>query len=319
MEKNALSGLINKQRRCILSPIMDTQNTQQQTILIAGLGLLGGSLGLALSQLPVRRLGWARKELTRSQALQKNIADEVFSSLEKALPQADIVVLALPVPVIIEMLPLCARVCQKGAIVTDIGSIKSRIITAAEQVFTSPEGPFFIGSHPMAGTEKSGIDAAFATLYDNADVFITPCTRAPEEAVLKLEGVWQALTCHTERISALRHDQLVAETSHAQHVVASALSLSILDHRDEAEKMARYRGCATGFKDTSRIASSSPLMWREIVEHNAPAVLEALDAFEKSLQEYRRLIESGDFDGFEKRFARGKELRDAWLKYKGMK
>ena len=89
-----------------------------------------------------------------------HIADEVFSSLEEALPQADIVVLALPVPVIIEMLPLCARVCQKGAIVTDIGSIKSRIITAAEQVFTSPEGPFFIGSHPMAGTEKSGVENA---------------------------------------------------------------------------------------------------------------------------------------------------------------
>ena len=297
---------------------MNTQNSIDNVAVI-GLGLLGGSLGLALKGTGVNRLGWARREDTRAAALKLNAADETGPDLEEILSRADLVVLALPVPVILEYLPLCARVCKKGAVVTDIGSTKEKIVACADGCFTNPEGPFFIGSHPMAGTEKSGIEAAFAGLYCNADVFITPSGNAPEEALAALERFWQLVQAHTSRIHARKHDLLVAETSHALHVVASALSLSILDHADENEKLARFRGCATGFKDTSRIASSSPRVWREIVENNASAVLEALDLFEEGLDEFRRLIASGDFDGFEERFSKGKILRDSWLKYKGMK
>ena len=291
----------------------------KKNIAIIGLGLLGGSLGLALARTPVNRIGWARRDITRATALELDAVDETLPELEQVLQKADIVVLSLPVPVILEYLPLCAKHCRPGTIVTDIGSIKEEIVTAADAVFTAPEGPYFIGSHPMAGTEKSGIASAFAELYNNADVFITCAANAPEEAMLSLEKMWQSLSCHTSRIDAAKHDQLVAETSHALHVVASALSLSILDNADEAEKLARFRGCATGFKDTSRIASSSPQMWREIVEHNRSAVLTALEEFEKSLNEFKELIRQDDFDGFEEKFTRGKTLRDAWLKYKGMK
>ena len=297
---------------------MKTQHSFDNIALV-GLGLLGGSLGLALNGTGVHRLGWARREITRAAARELGAVDETCSGLEEILVRADLVVLALPVPVILEYLPLCARVCKKGVVVTDIGSTKGQIVSCADACFTDPDGPYFIGSHPMAGTEKSGIGSAFAGLYNNADVFIAPSGNAPEKAVAELEQFWQLVHCHTSRINARKHDLLVAETSHALHVVASALSLSILDHADEEEKKARFRGCATGFKDTSRIASSSPRMWREIVENNASAVLEALDLFEEGLDEFRRLIASGDFDGFEERFARGKMLRDSWLKYKGMK
>ena len=290
-----------------------------KNIAVAGLGLLGGSLGLALAEKNVNRIGWARREETRAAALAKGAVDEVYADLEEVLRRADVVFLALPIPVILEYLPLCAACCRPGAVVTDIGSIKSEIISCADRIFTNPEGPYFIGSHPMAGTEKSGIDAAFPELYNNADVFITYAGNASENAMSELEKIWQSISCHTTRIDAQKHDQLVAETSHALHVVASALSLSILDHTDEAEKLARFRGCATGFKDTSRIASSSPQMWREIVEHNTPAVLAALEEFEKSLDHFKTLIQAGDFDGFEKEFSQGKALRDSWLKYKGMK
>ena len=290
-----------------------------KNIAIAGLGLLGGSLGLALAEKKVNRIGWARREETRSAALAVNAVDEVHPELEKVLNKADIVILALPIPVILELLPLCARHCRPGTVVTDIGSIKSEIVSAADRIFTDPAGPYFIGSHPMAGTEKSGINSAFAQLYKNADVFITCAKNAPGNAMAEVEKLWQSISCHTALIDAAKHDLLVAETSHALHVVASALSLSILDHADESEKLARFRGCATGFKDTSRIASSSPQMWREIVEHNTPAVLAALEEFEKSLEQFKELIRQGDFDGFEKNFSKGKLLRDTWLEYKGMK
>ena len=290
-----------------------------KNIAIAGLGLLGGSLGLALAEKQVNRIGWARREETRTAALAINAVDEVHPELEEVLKKADIVILALPIPVILEYLPLCAKSCRPGTVVTDIGSIKSEIVSAADKLFTNPEGPYFIGSHPMAGTEKSGINAAFAHLYKNADVFITYARNASGSAMAEVENLWQSISCHTAIIDASKHDRLVAETSHALHVVASALSLSILDHADGSEKLARFRGCATGFKDTSRIASSSPQMWREIVEHNTPAVLAALEEFEKSLECFKELIRQGDFDGFEKKFSKGKFLRDSWLKYKGMK
>ena len=294
---------------------MSTQH-KPINIAVAGLGLLGGSLGLALADTGVNRIGWARRANTRSAALEIGAVDETFPELEQVLSVADIVVLALPVPVIIEYLPLCAEFGKKGAVITDIGSIKSEIITAAEKVFTSPDGPDFIGSHPMAGTEKSGISAAFSTLYRNADVFITPTPPAPECAIASLEKMWQSISCNTSRINARAHDRLVAETSHALHVVASALTLSILDNSDEEEKLSRFRGCATGFKDTSRIASSNPQMWREIVEHNTPAVLEALELFEQSLGKFKQLLKDKDYDGFEENFTKGKALRDSWLKYK---
>jgi prephenate dehydrogenase len=293
--------------------------THTPVVAVIGLGLLGGSLGLALGRCGIRRIGWARRAETRKKAEETGAVDAAYSDLEQALREADTAVLALPIPVIIDFLPVCAKVCRKGAVVTDIGSIRAGIVSRAEEVFTSGDGPFFVGSHPMAGTEKSGLAAAFPELYDNADVFITPVKDANEGAVKQVEEMWQKLSCHTSRLDARSHDLLVARTSHALHVVASALSLDILGSGGEEEKILRFRGCATGFKDTSRISSSSPRMWREIVESNQPAVLEALEGFERELDRLKNLIARGDFDGFEREFARGKALRDSWLEYKKMK
>lgn len=287
----------------------------KKSVVIAGLGLLGGSLGLALKD-KYFRIGWARRQETLEEALTMDAVDAVENDLPAALGKADIVVLALPVPVIVEFLPLCRKFCKADAVITDIGSIKGQIITAAEASFTESAGPWFVGSHPMAGTEKSRLSAAFAALYDNADVFITPSCTASAEAVDRITELWQSIRCHTSVIDAEHHDILVASTSHVLHVVASALASSILGGKSEEEKRLRFRGCATGFRDTCRIASSSPLMWREIISSNREAVLAALGDFEKSLAEFHKMIEADDFDRFEEVFARGKELRDQWLDYK---
>ena len=280
---------------------------------IIGLGLLGASLGMALRGKNIERIGWARREEIRRAALNTDVADKFFDTPEEAAAYADIVVLAMPIPQIIEYMERLGSCMKHGSIITDLGSIKNRMM---QQSVHLPDGVFYIGSHPMAGTEKSGFYAAFPTLYDNADVFVTPQQDAPGELVDKIFNLWKSIGAHPSVIDAEHHDAIVARTSHVLHVLASALTTGILDARDPETELELFRGCATGFRDTCRIASSNPQMWREIVEHNKDAVLDALREFDIVYNKFKEEIENSDFDAFEKDFAHGKCLRDKWLEYK---
>ncbi len=286
-------------------------------VAIIGLGLLGSSLGLALTGKPYRRLGWARRPETRELALKNKIVDQTFDDVRDAIAAADLTVLALPIPQIIVFLDRYQGNWQPGSVVTDIGSTKTAIMEQGRAL--TKRGVHFVGSHPMAGTEKSGLENAVFALYDNADVFVVPYADSPEFAVARVADLWKHLQTKVHLINPEAHDNLVAHTSHVLHVIASALTLSILDDADPKSRQMRMTGCATGFRDTSRIASSSPLMWREIIESNRPAVIRAMQDFENEYFQYKKLIVNGDFDTFESLFARGKELRDDWLKYKSKK
>lgn len=288
-------------------------------VAVIGLGLLGASLCMALrGKQNVRRIGWARRPEIRHQALALDVADEAPETVEEAVADADLTVFALPIPRIVEFMEHYAACWKSGALVTDMGSVKGVIHAAAER-FLVPRGVIFAGSHPMAGTEKSGFENAFPTLYQGADVFIVPSSNSGESHLKMLEEFWHSLSTRTVRTTPEEHDGLVAHTSHVLHIVASALSLTILSGADEREKALRFAGCATGFRDTSRIASSNPAMWREIIENNTPANLRALENFERELRHLREMIAAGDYDGFEREFARGKRLRDSWLDYKAQK
>ena len=284
------------------------------TVSIIGLGLLGASLGMALRGKGVERIGWARREEIRRAAVNCDVVDKVFDTAQEAAANSDITVLAMPIPQILEYLSILGPVMAPGSVITDLGSIKNKIMTTA--VSTLPESVFYIGSHPMAGTEKSGFYAAFPTLYDNADVFVTPSDNAPQECIDKVFNLWKMIGSHPSVINAGHHDAIVARTSHVLHVLASALATGILDARDPETELELFRGCATGFRDTCRIASSNPQMWREIVEHNREAVLEAIEEFDQVYNKFKQQIENGDFDGFEHSFAHGKLLRDRWMEYK---
>lgn len=289
---------------------------KEKRIAVIGLGLLGGSFGLALKNKGFFRIGWARRPEIREAALAAGAVDEAAETAEDAVSRADITVFALPIPQIMRYLELCAPFFRPGSLVTDMGSVKGVICRRAEEVLT-PRGIVFTGSHPMAGTEKSGFENAFPELYGNADAFLTPCSLTQESHLRELEELWKAVGIRkTVRIDPASHDDLVAHTSHVLHIVASALSLTILESADPEEKARRFAGCATGFRDTSRIASSNPAMWREIIENNTPANLTALKNFEEKLRFLRKMIEKGDYDGFEREFARGKTLRDSWVAYK---
>ena len=293
---------------------MSTSNSSGVTnVAIIGFGLLGASFGLALDGVPgIRRLCCTRSAAAREWALAEHAADFVSDDPAEVIPQADVTFLSLPLPVIVRYLTDYAHLWRLGSIVTDMGSVKGAILNAAERTVV-PRGVVFVGGHPMAGTEYSGHVHAFPTMFRGADVFLCPASNAKDADVETVAGFWRAVKTNVIRIDPKEHDDLVAHTSHVQHIVASALALTILGSEDPREKMLRDAGCAGGFRDTSRIASSNPVMWREIIEFNTPAILTALDNFQKKLDVLRGEIASGDYDAFQREFARGKELRDAWL------
>ena len=279
---------------------------------IIGLGLLGSSLAQSIDQNQYSITLWNRNPEASNYLLSRGCGDWIAPSPEAAFTGSDLVILALPMPIAEEFIGRCHHLLKPGAVLTDIGSVKSGIIRVAENF---PDLNF-VGSHPMAGTEKSGFAAGFKGLYDNADVFIVPGKYSSETGIQRVENFWKSLHTHTTRINCFEHDALVAHTSHMLHIIASALTSSILERDDPAEQRRHYAGCATGFRDTSRIASSSPEMWKEICMANSAAILPALDEFQSALDEMRQTLIDGDGEKFAVLFARGKNLRDSWLCYK---
>ena len=275
-----------------------------EKIAVIGLGMLGCSLCASLEGTCIR-LGWGRRSEVSRWAKETGLIEDACSSVEDALSKADLAVLCLPVPVIMEFLGRYAEL-MKNTLVTDIGSVKGCIEKAALE-----NGVRFVGSHPMAGTEKSGPESLVRGIYAGATVFIVPPQGAAEADIQQVESLWHKVKSKTRRLNAGDHDRLVANTSHVPHVVSCALALSVLDVPD-ADRDRRFAGCASGFRDTVRVAASSPKMWKEILSHNQEAVLEAMDSYEQRCSYLKQLIAAGDFDGFEREFAKGKELIEMW-------
>ncbi|OGV56623.1 MAG: hypothetical protein A2X49_08535 [Lentisphaerae bacterium GWF2_52_8] len=290
-------------------PLSDTEIPPFRTVAIVGLGLLGASLGLALRGKNVTRIGWTRKEEALDKALADGVIDRGGCDLAKLLPEADITVLCLPVSQIVSYCREFARHWRPGSIVTDIASVKECIVEAAAPVLAA-HNVHFIGSHPMAGSEKSGIAAARIDLYKGASVFITPQPASVSDALLSVKKLWELAGAQTMTISAAEHDTLVAHTSHLPHFLAAVLARTVLS--GEQTPM-RQLGCAGGFRDTTRIASSNPVMWREIIAANRAAVLQALKEFEANLSQLRQYLENGDYDKLQNNFEQAKELRDSWF------
>lgn len=288
---------------------------KNKSVAVVGLGLLGTSLAMALKGKCAGITGWSRQQKVREYALSGNIVDRTPENVTDAIKNADITVLCLPVPVICDFMRQHCHEFKPGSVVTDIGSVKGIVVKTGEEALT-PCGVDFVGSHPMAGTEKTGAFAAFPELYNHAEVFITPTERTSETALETVAQLWREIGTAVRVIPPDYHDRLVAHTSHISHLLALGITLSVLNEDDPVLRRDRFSGCATGFRDTSRIASSSPSMWREIIEANQQPVLEAIEEFERCFGQIKELIKEGRFDEFEQLFAHGKELRDSWIAYK---
>ena len=279
---------------------------------IVGLGLLGASMALSVDHSKYMVSVWNRNPEACQAMAECMAAEKVYATPEEAIANGDIVILCLPIPVMMEFIRKYHQFQKPGAVMTDISSVKGCIIKCAAE-FSDLN---FVGSHPMAGTEKSSWRSAVKGLYENADILIVPGKYSSQEGIENVKMFWKSLNSQIKDIDSESHDALVANSSHMLHIIASALTRSILDRTDAAEQRRYYSGCATGFRDTSRIASSSPAMWRDICIANCDAIMPALDEFQYRLAEIRRTLEQGDGEKFAELFALGRDLRDSWLCYK---
>jgi len=275
---------------------------------IIGVGLIGGSLARILRECgevgEVVGIGRGRANLER--AVELGVIDRFSHDPVEGVAGADLVFLATPVCIIADLVREIAPGLAQGCIVTDGGSVKGEIVASCEPLM--PPGTFFVGGHPIAGTEKSGVEASFATLYQNRRCILTPTPTTSPEALAKVERMWQLAGSDVVLMDTLKHDRVMGAVSHLPHMVAYSLVNAVGGYDRCGENLLKYS--AGGFRDFTRIASSDPVMWRDIAIMNRDALLEMMDFFAGWFADLRRLVESGDSQGLEQFFASSKEYRD---------
>ena len=283
---------------------------QFRKITIVGVGLLGGSIGLAARQRRLAReiTGFVRRKKSTAECEKFGATDYATTDLLAAVSNSDLIILCTPLA---QMLPLAKQflpALKRGAIVTDVGSVKAGVVRELENLIQKA-GAHFIGSHPMAGAEKTGVAAARTDLFQNAVCVLTPTKKTSKTALKKLEQFWKSLSARVLKMDAAQHDLLVSRSSHLPHVVAATLTNLVLN---PANPKTQAVLCATGFRDTTRIASGSPEMWRDITLANRKNLSRSLDAFISDLQKFQRILKSADAKTVSKFFETAKSRRDNW-------
>jgi prephenate dehydrogenase len=283
---------------------------QFQKITIIGVGLLGGSIGLAARKFRVAKeiAGFVRSKKSISDCEKFGATDFATTDLLVAVSNSDLIILCTPLA---QMLPLAKQfmpALKRGAIVTDVGSVKAGVVRELETL-VQKSGAHFIGSHPMAGAEKTGVAAARENLFEDAVCVLTPTKKSNANAIRKLEQFWKSLGARVLKMDAAQHDLFVSRSSHLPHVIAATLANLVLNPASPKQQAAL---CANGFRDTTRIASGSPEMWRDITLANRKNLSRSLDAFVAELKKFQAALKSGDAKALEKIFATAKSRRDNW-------
>jgi prephenate dehydrogenase len=276
-----------------------------QKVTLVGVGLLGGSLGLALKKRNLTRHieGFVRREASVKECESLGVVDRAHLELAKAVDGADLIVFCTPVATMRSLAEQMRPHLASGAIVTDVGSVKVSVVKELEPLFAD-----FVGSHPMAGSEKTGPASATATLFQNATCIVTQTSRSNPKSVARIEGLWRSVGGNPRTLSPELHDELVSRSSHLPHVIAAELVNYVLDPKRSADQAML---CAGGFRDTTRIASGSPEMWRDIAFSNRENLLRSLDGFIGGLEEFRAALEKGDLSAIEEFFVKAKQRRDS--------
>jgi prephenate dehydrogenase len=279
-------------------------------ISIIGVGLLGGSIGLTVKR---RRLasevaGYVRRAKSIAQCEKFGAVDYATTDLLAAVSGADLVILCTPLAQMRSLVQQMPPALKRGAIVTDVGSVKASVVRELESIIQK-SGAHFIGSHPMAGAEKTGISAARQDLFESAVCVVTPSKKSNLAALRKVGQFWRALGGTTLRLTPELHDTLVGRSSHLPHVAAAAMAGLVLNPSHPKQQPAL---CANGFRDTTRIASGSPEMWRDIALANRTNLARELGAFVGELQKFQRALRKSDARAIAKFFETAKQRRDDW-------
>jgi cyclohexadieny/prephenate dehydrogenase len=279
-----------------------------EELAIIGVGLIGSSIARAARRRnAARRIVLAdRSVATLERAKALSLGDLVTDDVARAVSHADCVILCAPVGANEEIGRAIAPALRLGAIVSDVGSVKGAVIAALKP--TLPPHARLVPAHPVAGTEQSGPDAGFASLFINRWCILTPPEGTDDEAVSKVRAFWEALGSHVEVMSAAHHDLVLAITSHVPHLIAYNLVGAAAD-LEEVTQSEVIKFSAGGFRDSTRIAASDPTMWRDVFLHNKDAVLEMLGRFNEDLTALQRMIRRGDGDGLFRLFTRTRAIR----------
>ncbi|CUH64465.1 Arogenate dehydrogenase [Thalassovita gelatinovora] len=276
-------------------------------VALIGLGLIASSMFWAMKRAGAAGevTGFARSQETRDTARRIGLCDRVCDSAIEAVQDADLVVLCVPVGAMGAVAEEIAPYLKSGATVSDVGSVKKSVIEAVRPHL--PEKVDFVGAHPMAGTEHSGPESGFATLFDNRWCLIVP-DGAPEDATQKLEHFWHALGANCERMEVEHHDLVCAVVSHIPHLIAYTM-VGVADDLSRVSDQEVIKYSAAGFRDFTRIAASDPTMWRDVFMTNKDATLEILGRFTEELFALQRAIRIGDGDELFDYFTRTRAIR----------
>ena len=279
-------------------------------IAIIGVGLLGGSIGLAVRRRKLARqtAGFVRRRASLKDCERAGAVDFATADLLAAVWDADLVILCLPLSQmrsrVREMLPALKR----GAVVTDVGSVKASVVRELESL-VAKTGAHFVGSHPMAGAEKTGVSSAKADLFEKTVCVVTPTKETNRAALKTVKQFWSVLGSRVLELKPEIHDVLVSRSSHLPHIIAATLASQVLSPGQPKHQAAL---CANGFRDTTRIASGSPEMWRDIALANCKNLDRSLDAFIADLKKFQRVLKKGDVWAIAKFFETAKQRRDDW-------
>lgn len=275
---------------------------------IIGVGLLGASLAKACKErgLVEEISGYGRNRKNLEKARDLKIIDHCPADLGAAVSGADLIVLCTPVSTLVPLMQNLVSKVRPGTLITDVGSVKEPIVKGIDKLV--PKGVFFVGSHPIAGGENSGLEASTADLYQDAKCIVTPTDATDKKAVEKISALWQAVGMKVVSLSAEEHDFIFGAVSHLPHIVAYALmnTLGALRTPNGCEVTA-YSGA--GLRDITRIASSDPVMWRDICLSNRNHSLDLIDRFQNKLEGIRSTIERGDGQELKKEFIAANKYR----------
>lgn len=279
-----------------------------ERIALVGIGLIGSSISHAARRARLAKsiVGSARTPATVETALKLGLIEAGYGSAREAAKDADLVILCTPVGLCGPIAAEIAPVLKPGAILTDVGSVKSAIVRDVSPHV--PAGVHFVPGHPIAGTEQSGPDSGFAELFDNRWCILTPEPHTDNSAVEKLKAFWEGLGSKVEVMTPEHHDLVLAITSHVPHLIAYNI-VNTAAHLERVTDSEVIKYSAGGFRDFTRIAASDPTMWRDVFLNNKDAVLDMLGRFTEDLTTLQRAIRYGDGDTLFRLFAEARAVR----------
>ena len=290
------------------------KNQVLKKLVIFGVGLIGGSVASALKKAgsSAEIVGVGRSSESLQTAIDLNVIDTASSNIAEALLHADIVLIAAPVAQTPLILNAIKPHLHADTVVTDAGSTKGDVLACAQEILGA-QFTQFVGGHPIAGAEKSGVTAAMADLYINKNVVLTPTLDTNQNAVQRVRELWQSCGANVTEMPAETHDGIFAAVSHLPHLLAFALVDDIAS-RANAEQLFGF--AASGFRDFTRIAGSHPEMWRDISLANKTALLNEITAYQDELSRLKQMLEHDDGDALHALFERASTARNNWAKLK---